>query len=159
MKTLLILRHGKSSWSDPDLDDHDRPLKKRGWRDAPRMGRLLVEHGLALDLVISSTARRARETAQAVAEAAGYTGDVQLESDLYMVEPSAIRRRIAQVADDVQTLLIVGHNPCSEDLVQSLTGVAEIMPTAALAHVELPITSWADISAGRLVGVWRPKEL
>ena len=74
MKTLLILRHAKSSWKFPDLSDHDRPLNRRGKQDAPRMGRLLKEKGLVPDLVISSTATRAKDTATAVAKHSGYKG-------------------------------------------------------------------------------------
>jgi phosphohistidine phosphatase len=78
MKTLLVLRHAKSSWNDSALDDHERPLHERGLRDAPRMGALVREHGLRPDVVLSSDAVRARLTAEAVAEAARYAGEVLL---------------------------------------------------------------------------------
>ena len=84
MKTLLVLRHAKSSWNDPALDDHERPLNKRGRRDAPRMGELVREYGLIPDVVISSDAVRARLTAEAVAEAARYPGEILLDPRLYM---------------------------------------------------------------------------
>jgi len=82
MKTLLVLRHAKSSWDDPALGDHERPLNKRGRRDAPRMGELVREYGLIPDVVISSDAVRARRTAEAVAEAARYAGEILLDPSL-----------------------------------------------------------------------------
>ena len=84
MKTLLVLRHAKSSWNDPALDDHERPLNKRGRRDAPRMGELVREYGLMPGVVISSDAVRARLTAEAVAEAARYAGEILLDPHLYL---------------------------------------------------------------------------
>ena len=79
MKTLLIMRHAKSSWDESDMHDHDRPLNKRGKLNAPRMGRLLREQDLVPDLIITSSARRARDTAGAVADQSGYEGDVKVE--------------------------------------------------------------------------------
>ena len=84
MKELLILRHAKSSWKYQELSDHDRPLNKRGRRDAPRMGRLIRVRGLLPDLVVSSTAVRAMTTAHLASSAAGYTGSVELEPSLYL---------------------------------------------------------------------------
>ena len=87
MKTLLVLRHAKSSWNDPQLDDHERPLNERGRRDGPRMGKLVQEYGLIPDIVISSDAVRARLTAEAVVEAARYVGDILPDQNLYMASP------------------------------------------------------------------------
>ena len=89
MKTLLILRHAKSDWETPDVADHDRPLNGRGKRDAPRMGRLLRDENLVPDLIISSTAKRARKTAKLVAEASGYEGEIRLAETLYLAGPEA----------------------------------------------------------------------
>ena len=80
MKKIYILRHAKSSWKDEGLPDHDRPLNKRGKRDAPRMGRLLAEEGLVPDLIVSSTAKRAHKTTTEVADACGYKGEIALNS-------------------------------------------------------------------------------
>lgn len=162
MKTLLILRHAKSSWKDDTLPDHDRPLNKRGKQDAPRMGKLLQEKGLVPDLIISSTAKRARKTAEMVAEESGYEGEIQLERDLYAFEPTAYLEELAQIEDHFQTILIVGHNPGLEELVEQLTGKFARLPTAALAQVSLPVESWSDLdeeTQGQLSNLWRPKEL
>lgn len=162
MKTLLILRHAKSSWKRPDLDDHDRPLNARGRRDAPRMGALLRRRGLTPDLVVSSTAVRARTTAEQVAEESGYGGQVTLDRRLYLAAPEALVDVVGSLGGGAARVLVVGHNPGLEDLLARLTGAAEALPTAALAQVALPIAAWRELRAstrGRLVALWRPKEL
>jgi phosphohistidine phosphatase len=162
MKTLLVLRHAKSSWKDPALDDHERPLNKRGRRDAPRMGELVREHGLIPDVVISSDAVRARLTAEAMAEAALYAGEVLLDPHLYMARPADILSLLRTVQENAETVMIVGHNPGLEELVEQLTGERQDMPTAALAQIVLPIDQWRDLklsTRGTLLGHWRPKDV
>lgn len=163
MKTLLVLRHAKSSWDDQNLDDHDRPLNARGERDAPRMGRLARKKRLSVELIISSDALRARLTAEAVADAIGYGGQILLDPRLYHASAADILAVLRGAVDDnVTTVMIVGHNPGLEDLVARLTGDPEGLPTAALAQIALPIERWPDLTAstrGTLVGLWRPKEL
>jgi phosphohistidine phosphatase len=160
MKTLLVLRHAKSSWNDPALDDHERPLNKRGRRDAPRMGKLVREYGLRPDVVISSDAVRARLTAEAVAEAARYAGEILLDPHIYMAGPADILSLLATVQENAETVMIVGHNPGLEQLVEQLTGERQDLPTAALAQIGLPINRWRDLklsTRGTLVGLWRPR--
>ena len=139
MKTLLVLRHAKSSWNDPALDDHERPLNKRGRRDAPRMGELVREYGLIPDVIISSDAVRARLTAEAVAEAARYAGEILLDPHLYLACPADIHSLLTTVRENAGTVMIVGHNPGLEKLVKQLTGEWQDLPTAALAQIGLPI--------------------
>jgi len=163
MKTLLVLRHAKSSRDDPALDDRDRPLAARGERDAPRMGRLVRDEQLSPDLVVCSDAVRARQTAEAMAEAAGYSGTILLEHRLYAAEAAVIFAVLRDVVEpDVDTVMIVGHNPGLEDLVSGLTDAREDLPTAALAQLALPIDRWSEIgprTRGTLVRVWHPREL
>ena len=162
MKTLLILRHAKSSWKDVSLADHDRPLNKRGKRDAPRMGQLLRDEDLLPDLIITSTARRALMTVEALVEASGYDGEVHLTHDFYHASTEAFLAILSQVPNDYQRVMVVGHNPGLEVLLDVLTGEYLRMPTAALAQVSLPIQSWVQIDGdmmGVLVDYWRPKEL
>jgi phosphohistidine phosphatase len=162
MKTLLILRHAKSSWKNAGLADHDRPLNKRGQRDAPRMGRLLRGEGLIPDLILSSTAKRALDTAEAAAETSGFEGEIESRPDFYMAGSEAYLRALRGLSDDYGCVLVIGHNPGLEELVETLTREAETMPSAALAQVELPIGRWRDLgngTEGKLVNVWRPKEL
>jgi len=162
MKTLLVLRHAKSSWDDPALGDHERPLNKRGRRDAPRMGALVREYGLMPDIVISSDAVRARLTAEAVAAAARYAGEILLDPHLYMACPADILSLLPTVRENAESVMVVGHNPGLEKLVEQLTGERQDLPTAALAQIRLPVDQWRDLkrsTRGTLVGLWRPEEL
>lgn len=162
MKTLFLLRHAKSSWDDARLDDHERPLNKRGRKTAPRMGRLLRDEGLSPDAVLSSGAVRAIATARAVCEALGYEGVIDRREELYLAAPGAYLRALEQLPDETERPLVVGHNPGLEDLLEALCGRSERMPTAALAVVELPIERWRDLELdgrARCRRVWRPKEL
>jgi phosphohistidine phosphatase len=162
MKLLSILRHAKSSWKDSSLEDHDRPLNKRGTRDAPRMGDLIREQDLVPDVILSSTARRARDTALAVATAAGFPEEVRLTRSLYGASPDTCLDVLRDLPDSIGHAMIVGHNPTLEELVALLVGKAHVMPTAALAVVELPIESWRDVaprSRGTLRALWQPREL
>jgi phosphohistidine phosphatase len=163
MKTLLILRHAKSSWKFSDLSDHDRPLNRRGKRDAPRMGKTLKERKLVPDLVISSSAKRAMDTASAVAKHSGYKGRrIKFES-LYAAEPAAYLAVLRELDDNYRRVLIVGHNPGVEELVEMLTGEIHIIPTCTLAHVEFDIEKWSDTlrrrtDRGGLVEILKPDE-
>jgi phosphohistidine phosphatase len=162
MKTLLLLRHAKSSWNDDSLEDHERPLNKRGKKTAPRMGQLVRDEGIVPDLIVASTANRAKTTANIVAEKAGYRGEVRLEPALYLAPPERYLRIASKVDDAVDRLMLVGHNPGIEMCVDLLCGCNEVMPTAGLAVISLPIDAWSEISLnvdGRLEAFWRPKEL
>lgn len=162
MKLLSILRHAKSSWSDSSLDDHDRPLNKRGTRDAPRMGDLIREQNLVPDVILSSTARRARETALAVAAATGFPEEVRLTRRLYGADPDAVLEALRELPDTTGHAMVVAHNPGLEELVALVVGAPHTMATATLAVVELPIDRWSDLGPpplGSLRGIWRPREL
>src|SRR6187431_2275879 len=106
MKTLLLMRHAKSSWKDETLDDHDRPLNKRGKREAPQMGELLRDHQLVPDYILCSSARRARKTAESVAFAAGFRGETRITSELYMATPTRILEILAQTSDAFGSVLL-----------------------------------------------------
>ena len=162
MKTLLILRHAKSSWKDAGLADHDRPLNKRGKRDAPRMGALMREQGLLPEMILSSTAKRARSTAKAAADECGFDGETELVRELYAFSAEPYLSTLAQVPDDYSIVMVVGHNPAMEELSDALTGEYQRFPTATLAEIQLPIDHWSEIGdwvEGSLVNLWRPKEL
>jgi len=144
------------------LSDHDRPLNPRGKRDAPRMGLLLKEENLVPDLILSSTATRARKTAEKIAKSSGYKGEIEFIPELYDAHASIYRQVLARWGGRFERLLLVGHNPEFENFLFSLTGCQEKMPTAALAHVQLSIDGWEDILSGDkgvLLSLWRPKEL
>ncbi|MFC2055040.1 histidine phosphatase family protein [Chloroflexota bacterium] len=162
MKTLLILRHAKSSWKETGVTDHDRSLNKRGRRDAPRIGDLLREEGLVPDMILGSSAKRAKRTAEIVAEESGFGGDIMFSRELYAAWPESYIDVLNIQPDHYDCVMVVGHNPGLEELLLTLTGEAERMPTAALAQVTLPIDSWRELSyetSGALVKIWRPREL
>ena len=162
MKTLLLMRHAKSSWDHEGLSDHERPLNKRGLRDAPRIGTLLKQEGLTPDLIIASTAVRARTTAGLVAEACGYDGDAVLDDSLYGGDAADYLAAARNAADAEDCVLLIAHNPVMEDAVHLLGSDWESMPTAALAVIELPLDAWAELgpdTRGSIQQVWRPKEL
>lgn len=162
MKTLLILRHAKSSWDNAHLADHERPLNERGQRDAPRMGRLLRSSGLVPDLIVSSSAERALTTAEAVALACDYDKPIHVTRRLYHALPDAYLAAVREFAQDEERVMVVGHNPGIEDLVERLGGELQRMPTAALAQVEFDISYWLELKEDapcRLINLWRPKEL
>jgi phosphohistidine phosphatase len=161
MKKLLVLRHAKSSWKKAALEDHDRPLSKRGKRDATCMGQLLGRQGLNPRLAISSPAKRAHTTLERVIEAADLTCEMRLAPELYMAGPCEIIGLLRQLPDRYAHVMIVGHNPGLEELVQQLTGETLILPTAALVLIDCRCRHWRDLGCGGrdlLVQVWRPKD-
>jgi phosphohistidine phosphatase len=161
MKRLFVLRHAKSSWADSDLADFDRPLNDRGLETAPFVGRLMADRLLTPDIILSSPARRARQTAELISQAAGWNAPVHFDDSIYEASPITLCRVAAGLPKDVASAMVVGHNPGMEGFIRVLTGRLEPMPTAALAVVDLSIDEWDRIDAGtgRLVEVVRPKEL
>jgi phosphohistidine phosphatase len=162
MKMLLLLRHAKSSWKDRGLSDHDRPLNKRGKRDAPRMGWLLQKEELVPDIILSSTAVRARDTTVRVAKSCYHKGRITYADSLYLGGTEAYLDALKVLPNDFKIALVVGHNPDIEELVMILTGQTERIPTAALARIDVIIEDWSTLSSkskGRLVRIWKPKEL
>ena len=161
MRTLLVLRHAKSSWKHPKLSDHDRPFNKRGQRDAPRIGRLLRQQRLSPGAVLSSTAKRARQTAEEVARGSTFDGAVQFDPRLYLADAAAILDVVRRADPDARRVLVVAHNPGLEEVIRCLTKAEESLPTGGLAQIRLPIERWKDVRVstdGRLVNLWRPKE-
>jgi phosphohistidine phosphatase len=162
MKTLLLLRHAKSSWKHPELADHDRPLNKRGKRTATQVSTLLQEEDLIPNLIICSSAMRAHTTALLVAKACAYAGEIKRIRKLYLAETQTSIEVLRQVGEKHARVLVVGHNPGLEALIEALTGEAMAMPTAALAKVELALKRWSVLDTDtdcKLVNVWLPKDL
>jgi phosphohistidine phosphatase len=162
MKTLIVMRHAKSSWDDASLSDYDRPLNKRGKRDAPRMGRLIFQQDLVPQLIITSSAKRARKTAVATAESARYDGQIEATRDFYHAGAITYIEHLNGLADDFSRVMVVGHNPGMEELVEELTGLWERMPTAAVAVIELDINQWSSLTdniVGKLLNLWTPRDI
>ena len=161
MRTLYILRHAKSSWDDASLADFDRPLNGRGERTAPIMGELMKREGFAPDVILSSPAERAKQTAMATKEAGALAGVLIFDDRIYEASANALRQVVSEIDDRYSSTMLVGHNPGMEEFIRYLTGKIEPMPTAALAVIDLAVDTWADVTENRgtLRQIFRPKEL
>jgi phosphohistidine phosphatase len=147
MKTLLVMRHAKSDWSAPYGGDHDRPLNERGLDAAREMGVLIRDLDLIPELVVTSTAVRARHTAELAMDAGGWESEFRLEPGFYGAGVSDVMRVIGR-SPDVARLMVVGHQPTSGGLVAVLTGESIEVKTATLAVVGLAIDNWGEIEPG-----------
>ncbi len=150
MKTLYIVRHAKSSWDNPDLDDFQRPLNNRGEKDAPKMGKMLFREGAKPKLICSSPANRALTTAQLVAAELGYpVNSIREEQKLYHAGEEAILEIVRSLDDSLDTVMIVGHNPGFTEFVNDLLD-EEIpnIPTAGVVGAKLNIASWKEARWG-----------
>jgi phosphohistidine phosphatase len=153
MYTLYLLRHAKSSWVDQTLPDEDRPLATRGRRDAKRIARHLVRRGVEPELVLCSSALRTRETLELVRPALGPTPTVRVEAALYAASSDVLLERIRAVPEAVDSVMLIGHNPGLQHLAVVLAAhgaqLAQLkakFPTAALATLTLPTTTWSQLS-------------
>ena len=167
MKRLYLLRHAKSSWDDSSLPDHDRPLAGRGRRASKAIARHLREEDIKPDLVLCSSARRARETLDRLEKALG-ASTVQVEDDLYAASASQLLDRVRRVPDGVESVMLIGHNPGLQELALGLARasatadeLAAKYPTAALATLEFSASSWRELDNGAadLVALVRPRDL
>ena len=170
MKTIFLLRHAKSSWDDNSLADHDRPLSQRGRGAAPRIGAYMRGAGCQPDLVLCSTAKRTRQTLQAVLSELGVEPAVEFDEELYLAAPGEMLDLVRSVPDTVEAVLLVGHNPGTGMLAADLSGfgLAESLnlmrakfPTTALAIIELNVDRWKDTvsGCGTLREFIRPRDL
>jgi phosphohistidine phosphatase len=158
MKALLILRHAKAKRGSGD--DHDRPLTTRGERDAERIGEMVDKLDLNPHLVVSSDAVRAHETALFAAQAFCYNAeDIVLTDRLYLSPVEEQLGIVRGLSDEHDLVMLVGHNPSFEDLIELFTGEMITLRTANLAHIELNIESWidADEESGELMAVYSPR--
>jgi phosphohistidine phosphatase len=155
-RTLHLLRHAKSSWDDPGLEDHDRPLAPRGRRAARLLAAHIAKHGIAVDLVLCSSAVRARQTLELVGPSLGGTPDIRTEDGLYAAGAPDLLSRLRSVDDRTWRVLMIGHNPGLEDLAEDLAGHGDAVarhalqqkfPTGALATLSMQ-SSWRDLSPG-----------
>jgi phosphohistidine phosphatase len=163
MKKLFVIRHAKSSWNYPDLDDIDRPLNKRGKRNAPEMGKRLSVKGVKPDLLITSPAKRAASTAKKIAKALSYPKDqIVIDQNLYHGTNQEVIDVIRNASDKIGTLMIFGHNPGFTELVNHLSGSSIYnIPTCGIAEIGFDIQSWKDIDKikGKLIDFDYPKKV
>ncbi len=161
MRELLLLRHAKSSWTDPTLADHQRPLNPRGRNAAPRIGSLVRKLELLPDLILSSDSVRTRETVELFNSTAECHADVRFLPELYHASHQELLE-CAQTCEEAHRVMLVAHNPGMEDLYESLSGEFQAFPTAAFAAFRIDIENWSQSIGCEKVtplGLWRPKEL
>ena len=151
MHTLYLLRHAKSSWSDPTLPDEERPLAPRGRRDAKRVAEHLVQLGIEPELVLCSSARRTRETLELIRPALDATTSVALEAELYAATADTLLEHLRAVPDGVASVLLIGHNPGLQDLAL-LLAVGRRRTLAARGEVPNGGTRDPHASEGHLEG-------
>ena len=170
MKRLAVLRHAKSSWDHPDLEDFDRPLNDRGWKAARKIGSALAGREFDFDCILASTAARVRETIEGVAEKFDLRAAVQFEPRIYLAEVEQLLEIVRELPENVHRPLLVGHNPGLERLLSLLAvddedpvyrRIAHNFPTGAFALIELPQDRWRKIEpgSGRIIDLILPKEL
>jgi phosphohistidine phosphatase len=145
MKTLTLVRHAKSSWKDASLADRDRPLNKRGKRDAPEMGRRIAAAGIRPSLIVSSPAVRAWTTARIIADEIGYPREfLQRDKRLYLASVNGILDVIVAQDAGFNSLMLVGHNPGFTDFANYLVpGLTNNIPTAGVVCVQLDTEDWS----------------
>lgn len=161
MKTLLLLRHAKSSKEDTSLKDFDRPLNERGIKDALLIGKYIRQKKIHTDLVIGSPAERARQTATLVMRSAGLKVELRFDERIYEASVGRLLEVMPQIEDTANAVILVGHNPGFGELFGALTGEARDLPTASLACIELGVEKWSKVRAGvgHLKWLIAPKEL
>ena len=162
MKSLILMRHGKSSFKNDGKKDQKRPLNKRGEKNAAQMGELLKERELVPQIILCSSADRARQTAKIVTKIIGYEGEIKYSKKLYMAEADEILKVVRNLPDELEKVMVIGHNPGLESLIPMLTEKIEGLPSAGVAYISLPIERWKELKSkteGELVELWRPKAL
>jgi len=170
MKRLAILRHAKSSWDDPGLDDFNRPLNERGRKAARRLGRELARRKMKFDLVLSSSSARTRETIDCIQRHYNFGAPIKFDDALYGAGEAELFATVRSFDEDVKAPLIVGHNPGLEMLIAGLSEDDDVglrqrvlgkFPTGTLAVLEFDAKRWGDVghASGKIVELILAKEL
>lgn len=147
MKTLMLIRHAKSSWGEPGLKDHDRPLTKKGKKAARRVGAALADRGIEVDRMLTSTAVRALNTAELIGEGMGFPQDeIIRDENLYQSAAGELLDIIQDQEDDLEGLTLIGHNPGMTDLVNRLSELdLDNMPTSGVVILQYDRERWSEI--------------
>ena len=150
MKSIFLARHAKSSWKESDLEDYERPLNKRGKRDAPFMGALLAQKNILPDLIVSSRAQRAKITAEIYAESLGFPIENILWSEELYLEPlSEIAGFVKDLDDSIESVLLVAHNPGLTSFANFLVhSRIDNIPTCGVLGINFPINEWSSLAEG-----------
>ena len=154
MKKIILIRHAKSAWDNPWLSDHDRPLAERGLHDAPIMAKRLKKRNIHIEIILSSTAKRAIETAKIIAEELDFpVSDIIVEENLYHASPNKILKYIHQQNDSKETMIVVGHNPGFNELIAYLGGKLDNLPTSGQFGFLVKSDHWSDLGP-KTAEVW-----
>ena len=150
-RILYLTRHAKSSWDDPGLPDHERPLNKRGERDAPRMGKRIAKRKDQPELIVSSPAVRAATTVKVIAKELGFKpSDVVIEERIYGADQQDMIEIIQQLDDNFRRVMLIGHNPTLTDLLNELADCEiDNLPTCGIAVLGFDLKKWKDLRVGR----------
>jgi len=161
MRTLYLLRHAKSSWEDESLGDFERPLNERGKKAAETIGQFLAKQNLQPELILSSPALRARQTTEILLRTSKLQVELRFDVRIYEASPDTLLSILAEVDPKKSAVLMVGHNPGMEELLQFLSGEVKTMPTAALAKLNSVAIDWKSLKANeeRLEWLVTPKGL
>lgn len=167
-KHVFLLRHAKSSWDDPSVDDHDRPLAPRGRRAAARIADYAMETGIRPDLILCSSAMRARQTLERIAPSLGRDAEIHIERSLYGATEDRLLERLQALSDEVDSVMMIGHNPGVQDLAVLLAREGLLrsqleakFPTAGLATLTFGGIGWKDLEreSGELADFVVPRRL
>lgn len=164
-KTISLMRHAKSDWEKPWLEDHDRTLNARGRRAAPLIAQYIEEQDIAIDVILVSSAVRAQQTLDLLLATWHRRSPYILSTQsLYLASPTAIVQEIAKLDDQYDSVLIIGHNPGLGELASSLAGRSLDFPTACLAVFSVALSGWDDLASSaqghaKLTHYCRPREL
>ena len=163
MKKLYLIRHAKSSWNHPGLDDIERPLNKRGLEDAPKMGKFLKEASLKPDCIIASSAKRCQKTSEIIADKIGFPiKDVFFEKRVYDADTYDLLKIITELNNKLKTVVLFGHNPGITNLANLLNDVEiDNIPTCGVFAIEFDVDSWQKISKdnGKFISFDYPKSV
>jgi phosphohistidine phosphatase len=160
MKKLYIIRHAKSSWLDMTLDDFDRPLNKRGRENAPMMAERLKKNGVMPDIILSSSAKRAKKTAKILASGVGFSKKIKFKDELYDVLPSTLHKKIKSIKNKHEVVFLIGHNPELNMLAEDLINFEENIVTCGIVEIEFDCEKWREIDAdnARFISYDYPKK-
>lgn len=160
MKKVYIIRHAKSGWKDLMLNDFDRPLNKRGKKDAPFMGKLLKEKGIFPDAILSSPAKRAKSTAQIIAKEINFKKPIIYDRNIFEATAPTLKSVIKSLDDKYDSVFMFGHNPGLNSLVESLVDFDENIPTSAVVEIEFDTDKWNKIKSknAKLISFEYPKK-
>jgi phosphohistidine phosphatase len=146
MKILYLIRHAKSSWEDITLRDFERPLNKRGKRDAPFMGEILYDGGDIPDIIYSSPAKRASDTAKIIADKVGYEKEIILDEEIYESNLITLKNIVRSIGDENQTAFVFGHNPTLNMFAEDFCSFYENIPTCGVVKLGFDCDSWRKIN-------------